>query len=1109
MAYHTKAIISSGLLAFLRLLLFLTPAPGQKILTDRYDIRNGLPSNVINDIAQDSKGYMWFATQVGVSRFDGYRFSNFGISNGLPGSEVECLLSDTQGRIWAGTRNTGVAIFENNSWETYNTSNGLADNAVTGLFEDPSGTIWCATGNGITGFTHSGHVSFTEATGLPGRIITSHLANEAGILWLGTESGLCKLTEKKGQWKTETLLPGKTILSLASGTDGAIWVATQANGIFRLTGKTVVPYSLQHGLPTNTVTQVMFDNNGQLWAGFYEQGIACLKDGKFVMPEEFPGLNATIRKMVSDRKGRLWVISQDHGIFLRKNGAWQHLTVKNGLSDDKVWDIYEDSDGNIWMGSMTGITKFGRKPFAYYDQEHGLPAKDVLAVTTNRKGEIWAGTYLGVHVIDRQGKVVRTGVVPGLPADAPTIFGMIEDLKGNMWLATYYGVTLAGNSFRNYYNPHWEREGVNTTGIIDLVVRPDNSLILATDEGICVFSNGVYSYPEIYEPFTNIDIRAIALHPSGNLWVATSNGIYITGRISHKIDESSGLSNNSCNDLFIEHSGEVWVATDNGLNRISDGENANPSIKVINQSDGLLSHSVMFAEGDPAGNLWIGHEIGISRVSLSTGQVIRTYGTVDGFTALETYQKAAAVDSGGKVWIGTVNGLFVYDPEEDRASTNPPRTYITRVEFYNDSSAISAYSNAIDSITGLPVSLVLPYNKNNLVFHFVGLHFANTEKNRYQYKLDGYDEKWSEIIPATQSHPYQKLPHGRYSFLVRSANCDGIWSEPVSFSFEVNPPFWKTGWFFGIEILAALSFVFAVVAFRERKLQHDRKILTEKVKERTREIEKQRDHISEINRSITDSILYAQRIQSAVLPDSQLVSKLLGDYFIFFKPRDIVSGDFYWVNRKGHATIVVVADCTGHGVPGAFMSMLGVSLLNEIVNSSSWLNASDILNQLRSQVKKTLSQTGKKAEAKDGMDLALCILDFQTRQAQFAGAYNPLLLIRNGEANLLKPDKMPIGIHIAEEKPFTCQTFELLDGDRLYMFSDGYADQFGGPEMKKFKSGNFRDLLLQGHLLPMDEQKTRLAETIDDWKGKSTQIDDILVMGIHIQLTPAVVVAKS
>ncbi len=251
-------------------------------------------------------------------------------------------------------------------------------------------------------------------------------------------------------------------------------------------------------------------------------------------------------------------------------------------------------------------------------------------------------------------------------------------------------------------------------------------------------------------------------------------------------------------------------------------------------------------------------------------------------------------------------------------------------------------------------------------------------------------------------------------------------------------------------------------------------------------------------RQITDSIEYASRIQTAILPPVDYIATVIPDHFIFYKPRDIVSGDFYWITHKEGKTIVAVVDCTGHGVPGAFMSMLGFAFLNEIVNKETELRANEILNQLRDNVKLSLHQTGKENEAKDGMDIALCIIDPKENKLQYAGAYNPLYLIRNNELISLKADRMPIGIHILEKESFTNHEIDILKGDMIYIFTDGYIDQFGGPNTAKFKITPFKEMLISMRDKSMSEQKRILETEFDNWKGDKEQIDDVLVMGIKV-----------
>jgi serine phosphatase RsbU (regulator of sigma subunit) len=260
----------------------------------------------------------------------------------------------------------------------------------------------------------------------------------------------------------------------------------------------------------------------------------------------------------------------------------------------------------------------------------------------------------------------------------------------------------------------------------------------------------------------------------------------------------------------------------------------------------------------------------------------------------------------------------------------------------------------------------------------------------------------------------------------------------------------------------------------------------------------QRDTISNQKELILDSIHYAKRIQSAILPPVQLLKEHLSDHFILFKPRDIVSGDYYWAREKDQKLLIAVADCTGHGVPGGFLSMLGISSMNEIVNRSTVLNPGKILEQLREVVIASMHQTGSRDEAQDGIEIALCVFDLKKKSMDYAGANRPLYLVRDGAVQHIRPDRMPIGIYEQDPIPFKKHTIKLKKGDSIYLFSDGYLDQLGGPFRKTFRAINFRKLLLEIQDHPMDKQKAILLENMALWQGEVEQIDDVLVMGIRI-----------
>lgn len=262
---------------------------------------------------------------------------------------------------------------------------------------------------------------------------------------------------------------------------------------------------------------------------------------------------------------------------------------------------------------------------------------------------------------------------------------------------------------------------------------------------------------------------------------------------------------------------------------------------------------------------------------------------------------------------------------------------------------------------------------------------------------------------------------------------------------------------------------------------------------------KQREIIIRKNKEIMADIRYASRIQQAILPKLEFISNSINEYFILHQPKNHVSGDFYWVAQFENKKIIAVGDCTGHGISGGLMHMLGAVYLNEIVSRNNFNHANEILDQLRDHIINSLKQTGEAGEAQDGLDIALCLIDCETKQLQYAGANNPLYIIRNGELIEIRGDRMPVGIYVEITKPFTNHYFDLKENDQLYLFSDGYADQFGGPKGKKFRYKQFKELLVEHSHEPMIIQKEILNNVHDKWRGNLEQIDDILVFGLKIK----------
>ena len=408
----------------------------------------------------------------------------------------------------------------------------------------------------------------------------------------------------------------------------------------------------------------------------------------------------------------------------------------------------------------------------------------------------------------------------------------------------------------------------------------------------------------------------------------------------------------------------------------------------------------------------------------------------------------------------------------------------------------------------IPQNLVLPYEHNNVTFEFNAVQLSRTHLLNFQYMLEGYDKTWSPVLKKREA-TFGNISEGTYTFKLKAqyTGPDGNnnWSEVLTYTFKVLPPWYRTWWMYTVYVFTLIGIVYLIIKQQTKKLKQRQKELEHKIDIATEDIREQKHIIEEKHKEITDSINYAERIQRSFLATKELLDENLAStgsatdsYFVFFKPKDVVSGDFYWASKLSNDNFALVtADSTGHGVPGAIMSLLNITSIESAIKDG-FTQPADILNVTRQTIIERLKKDGSPEGGKDGMDCSLVSFDFKNKKLIYAAANNPVWIIRDKTFIVLAADRMPVGKHDKDSVPFTQHELDLQSGDMVYTLTDGFPDQFGGPRGKKFKYKQLEELLLSIAHESMGIQEQKLEEVFENWKGNLEQVDDVCVVGIRI-----------
>jgi ligand-binding sensor domain-containing protein/serine phosphatase RsbU (regulator of sigma subunit) len=1087
----------------------------------RFTTAQGLSNNIVNSILEDKRtGYLWMGTRKGVACYDGRSFKIYSTEDGLFDNEVHALFQDKEGDIWVAGRG-GVCRYEwRNNLEggssklVFTKTVILPDLIADAICQDDSGRVWIGTNNGIwlSGKTILDFV--IPGNGLAAGIsVTAICKDTAGQMWFGTNQGLLVYDPAKTpgiqprgfkSYSKKQGLVGNAVLCVICDHRGRIWAGTH-DGVTEFDGNVFSSISTTEGLSNNMVNSIQEDLSGHLW--FCTEGAGISRyDGKFV--RSYHGLLSELVYGISeDRFGRLWFGTKGGGLSCYDGKKSYNYSTAQGLPSMNVWGVLEDKNtGHMWIGTDKGLADFDAasktgKPFTVYSPQAGFIPEQVFCMLQDSKGNVWFGGIGGVSCYEPQ--VIKPGATArfnnytmarGLANDVVNC--LAEDKNGNIWMATNNGISRLNR-----------RKG-----------RNQQFMTLTTKNGLV--SNTVLS---------------ILADTAGNLWFGTDNGISVMAPVDQDLlsvghpppnlfktlTPEGGLPDGIIYDMIEDNDGKVWIGTNLGLvcfgKNKEEKKNSRPR-STFERSLGLAPFEVYnFLNGYPIRDANSNAMYCDSRGVIWVGTGDKLIGVDQRAFEEETSQPVVLIQSirinEQKVcWYDLLPGAF---PEKEKQGKvrvlngeQEKNDSIVRTQqeimYYNKRLTAALWDSLIRPFAHirfgrippfypLPDNLVLPYENNTIGFEFVAVAPNRPHQTSYQYKLEGLTKNWSPVSQQASAN-FGNIPEGYYTFCVKARNLNGIWTEPVKYSFRILPPWYRTWWFYGLETAFLASIIFLLLRLRVYSLRKERNILENKVGIRTAEVIAQKEIVERKQTEILASIEYAKRIQQAILPEELFLPEEVSDSFVLDMPRDVIGGDFYYRCESDNYMFYAIVDCTGHGVPGAMMSILAYDTLEYALKDKGITEPGLILNAVNAKIIEKLS-SGTELGTKDGMDITLCRLHKKTGELCYAGARNDLYIFAEGELHRMRVDRISIGYF--SDALYTQHSLLLQKGDVVYLFTDGYCDQQGGARGKKYLSGRFRTFLKDISGLPCEEQKRQIELEFLEWKGSHVQRDDILIVGFR------------
>jgi serine phosphatase RsbU (regulator of sigma subunit)/ligand-binding sensor domain-containing protein len=1041
-------------------------------------------------LIQDQRGIMYFGNNQGVLEFDGVNWRIIRTENGSP---VKSLNIDKEGRIYVGSVNEfgylapdsiGMQRYHSLSdkldiayqnfgevWNTYITSNGIIFQSYNYLFIYIQDSIRII----------SSKIPINESFYI-NNILYTYLGN-AGLAYLTGDS--------------LTLLPGgeifakKFIYGIVEINPSVLLIATTSSGLYKMNINS-----------TENITKI----------------------SRLKTPIDKILENVDIFTVTKIAEDKIALGTWGNGVLI-VDTSWNLISSidkNSGLQDQVIQRQYIDKSGNLWLALSNGISRIEiNSPISYFNDRNGVLG--TVQSITRFNNTIYTATTRGLYYQSNE------AIDDQLPQIRPAIFKIVKGFdevecwdvltfrnKGEEILLVVTNNNITGVDHNNQSKVilsevPWKLYQSRLDPARVFVGLANGLTSIYRKNGTWIDEGKIEGIDE--------EIRYLSEDHLGNLWMGTQEQgvikLVIKSFINDRINEITIFRYDSTNGLpkgpfmVTQTLGLPLVATNKGLYKFQLLENrfVPDSLYGTQFSDG--SHYIHRINKEEKSFIWMvtanergekPYQVGYLKPlpDKSYNWIYYPFSKVSEGLIHDIF-----IDNDQVVWLGGADGLYRYDMKIDKNYSISYNAFIRYVSLSGRDTIFEGtfYDENGFSVLNQPDAMkpILRFSDNSIIFNYSAQSGEDETFLRFSYILEGYDDNWCDWTRDTKKE-YTNLFKGDYVFHVKALNVYDNESTEATFSFTILPPWYLKWWAFILYLILATGIVYAIVKLYTRRLRHIIRIKTAQVVKQKEEIQVQKEEIEQKNNDILDSIKYAKKIQVALLPPEQEMEKLNLDGFILYLPRDIVSGDFYWMGQKNGKTITIAADCTGHGVPGAFMSMLGIAFLNNIIREKDDFSANEILDELREQIIAALRQKGHVGEQKEGMDIAMHIIDWEKGKLEFAGAYNPLVLIRNETVFTIKADRMPIGIGDTTNDPFQNNVLDIIKGDVFYTYSDGYQDQFGGPKNKKFMAKRLKDLFLQIAQKPMNEQKEILMNTLFDWMktGGTEQIDDIIVIGVRI-----------